>query len=161
MAYVLDRNDVNSVFTGDLKLVRHHDERAWTDINLPRGGRSNQLPADFAPYLNTHHDVFAPGVREQMPDPSRPNLGPYRSNLYQRNDTNVNNNPVVNYDEMTPSWLMSPWHQRYASAWHDVLRETPVREHWLFRDWGQWNTPYTGFSALKDLKPRSTLGWTI
>ncbi len=157
MAYTLDNSSGSGLFMGDLQLVKHGQHLQYNDLRLPIGG-PNRITGTFAPYLNRDIDIRAPGIREQIQDPGLPYLGPYRSNLFQRNDTAINNNPIPTYQFGLPAAIQSPWAQRYGSAMHDILRETQVREHWMFRDWGQWNAQATGFTALKDLSPSSTRG---
>lgn len=114
--------------------------------------------------LNNYVDLRPPGVREQMANPSMPYFGPYKSNLYDHNGVSpFNNAPIPNFQDpmmsgTTPSWLMSDWHRRYASAWYEVLQQTPTLESWQFRDYGQFSVPYTGFSALREIVPKTTMG---
>lgn len=121
-------------------------------------------PGALSGALSNNIDIKAPGVREQMYNPSFPFFGPYRSSLYQHNNqTSVNNAPIPNYEDAmalgpTPSWLYSDWHRRNASAWFDILQETPVKESWQFRNYSNYITPYTGFTAFSQLRPHTTLG---
>lgn len=158
LPYTLGNSEFPNPFITNPELRLHGQDRSWVDTAVPLGGPYNRVGVDFNGWSNDNIDVRPPGVREQMPDPSRPQFLPTRSNLFQRNDTSVNNAPILNYQEKLPALVASPWAQRYGSEMHDVLRETPVKEHWLFRDFGQFNVPYTGFTALKDIRPASTLG---
>ena len=137
-------------------------EGMWTGIKMPTGGTSNQFnPAHFAPALAEMTDEKAPGIREQISDPGKPYLGPYRSNLFQRNDVSANNNPLLSYQAGLPSAIASPWAQRTGAAWWTVCYDTINREHWMFRDWGEWNNEPSGFTALRNLRPVSTMGSTL
>ncbi len=158
MAYTLDNMTSSNIFMGDLRLVKHGQKFQYTDLRLPRGGPNKIDPTTFAPYLNRDIDIRAPGIREQIPDPSRPNLGPYKSNLYERYDTSFNNNPIPDYKHGLSPAVSGPWAMRYGSAMFDILQETGVREHWLFRDFGQFNREADGFTALKDLSLSTTRG---
>ena len=129
-------------------------------------------PLKLAPGLNgalaNYVDIKAPGIREEVPHPSFLSIWPTRSSLYQHatgTDT-LNNAPIPNWGNAVwadgadcPSWLQSKWHRQYGTAWYEVTQQTPVIDDFIFRDYGQFNVPNTGFSALKDIVPRSTLGW--
>lgn len=159
MAHMLGNSEGGNLFMGDIQTRPPGYSHSWMDLNLPLGGPyTKKLPQGFNGYLNDNIDIFPPGWREQMRDPSRPYLGPYRSNLFQRNDTSINNVPILNYGAGVPDFIKSPWAQRYGSAMYEVLAETPVKEHWLFRDFGQYAVPYTGFTAIKDIDIGSTRG---
>lgn len=155
MSHTLENSDLHSVFRQTMGL---------NELHLAPPVKMHLSPGLNAT-LNNYIDIQPPGVREQMPNPSMPYFGPYRSALYDHNGTTpFNNVPVPNYKDpmmpgTTPSWLMSDWHRRMGSAWFDILQETPVKESWQFRDYGQFSVPFTGFSAFSELVPRSTKGF--
>lgn len=153
-AYTLDRS-TNGPLGTDPRLPRFGNTH-----DLVLGGPRTKLPANFIPGTNQFIDVQAPGIREQVPDPSRPYFGPYRSQLYQHNATNINNAPMLNWGDMPEgsNFLSNKWNQRYSNAMFEELSRTQDEYHWLWQDRGQFIVPYTGFSPLKDLRARSTLG---
>lgn len=154
MAHTLENSDRHSVF---------RQAMALNELNLAPPVK-NHLSPGLNAALNNYVDLRPPGVREQVANPSMPYFGPYKSHLYQHNaGTAVNNTPITNFQDPmmngpTPSWLMSDWHRRYANAWYEVLQQTPTLESWEFRDYGQFSVPYTGFSPLSELVPKTTMG---
>lgn len=126
---------------------------------LPAGGKLKTAPG-LTGWANDYYDIRAPGIRDQVPNPSFPYFGPTPSSTYLRVDGNNRNVPVPPnfYGSMgsAPSWLTSSWAQRLGAFWFEQLQNTPVEEHYIFRDFGQWSVPSTGFSALSDLSLTST-----
>ncbi len=159
-AYTLENSENYGVQTAPLSLNIHGQTRPFMDLQIPVGGQI--LPRVFAtgliPAANDRADLRAPGIRDQIPDPSRVYLGPYRSNLYDTaRDTSVNNNPIPNWNENIPSFMQSAQNQRLGAAIWQVLQETPQVNGIRWSDRGQFSVPCTGFSAFRDLKPRSTM----
>lgn len=130
-----------------------------TAVNFPVGGRYKLAPGLTAA-TNDYWDIRAPGVRDQVPNPSMPYFGPTASSTWLRTNGNNSNVPVPPnlYGEVggVPSWLQSPWGQRLGSVWWEILNNTGNDEHFIFRDLGQFAVPSPGFSALADLTMTST-----
>jgi hypothetical protein len=126
------------------------------DIPSPLGGRY-KLAKDWTPWSNMYYDIRAPGIRDMVPDPSRPYFGPYPSSTYMRINGGPNNVPVPpNLDQKVPGWLESPWAARLGAFWWEVLHNTPNDENFVFRDWGSYAPQPMGFPALADIKLTST-----
>lgn len=156
MAHTLENSERHSVFQQTLGLG---------ELHLAPPTKMHLTPDLSSAMTSTFVDLKAPGIREQHLNPSFPYFGPYKSSLYQHNaGTAVNNAPVPNFEDPmmsgpTPSWIHSDWHRRYASAWYDILQETPVKESWHFRNYSNYIVPHTGFSSFSDLVPKSTMGF--
>lgn len=116
-----------------------------------QGGRLN-----INPVTNDPVDLQAPGIRDQIPAPTFPFFGPTRTDLFDRNST-INNAPVPQWDQKLPAFMETEQNQRWNAEMYRVLKDTPVKEHWAFRDFGTFSVPYTGFSAFSDLYPTSTM----
>lgn len=101
-------------------------------------------------------DWKAPGVREHMMAPPV-NLGPYRSAIYDRQRA-ANQAPYPNYDEFRQNDLMfGDWAKSHGSFVHDMVARNRNHEIPGFVDRGSWSAQSTGFTALKDFKPNSSL----
>ncbi len=129
------------------------------ELAMPVGGRYKTAPG-LTGWANDYWDIRAPGVRDQIPNPSMPYFGPTPSSTWLRTNGNPNNVPAPpNFDGPmggVPSWLQSPWAQRLGSLWFEILQNTPVDEHFIFQDYGQFSVPSPGFSALGDFTMTST-----
>jgi len=152
-AYGLDTSRSGEL-QSDIKLARDYDS-----LGTIHTARQPRLPNDFLVGTNQFIDIRPPGVREQIPDPSRPYFGPYRSQLYEQRGTSNNAPPMMNWgDDAKPHFWESPWNQRIGNAWFEELERTRTTYHWLYQERGQFIVPYTGFSPLGSLRPASTLG---
>jgi len=127
------------------------------DFRDPIGG-SKQRDMSINAMTNDPVDLRAPGIRDQINAPTFPFFGPTRTSLFDRN-TSINNAPVPQWDQGLPSFLETEQNQRWNAKMYRVCQDTPTIEHWAFRDYGQFNVPYTGFSAFSDLRPVSTMAW--
>lgn len=159
MEFTLDRAEKAGIYNGPLDLKFPEHVRSWTDWDTEMGGKYGERAKYVAAHTNENMDIFPPGWREQMADPSRPNLGPYPTTQWTRYHDFGNNNPTLNTDGGVPSWMTSEWGQKRATEMYRICRDTLDDEHWINRDFGQFTVPYTGQTALKDFKPQSTRGW--
>ncbi len=157
MSYTLDNSERWGIQMGQPSDYKMGQFMQSFGFQQPIGG-SNQNRMTVNAMTNDPVDLRAPGIRDLIAQPTFPFFGPTRTSLFDRNIT-VNNAPVPQWDQGVPSFLETQQNQRWMSQMHKVLTDTPVREHWAFRDFGQFNIPYTGFSAFSDLKPTSTMAW--
>ncbi len=143
-----------------INLNVHGQRKPLMDLNIPMGGNllTHVFATGMTPYANDRADLRAPGIRDQIPDPSMVYLGPYRSNLYDNmRNTSANNNPIPNWNENIPSFMQSAQNQRLGAEIWQILQETPQINGIRWSERGQFSVPYTGFSAFRDLKARSTM----
>jgi hypothetical protein len=147
MAHTLDQLAQNTLF------------HKPTDLQFPVGGRYKIAPG-LTGWANDYYDIRAPGIRDQIPNPSFPYFGPTPSSTWLRTNGNNHNVPAPpNFDGPMggcPSWLQSQWAQRLGSLWFEILQNTPVDEHYIFRDLSQFSVPSPGVSALADFSMTST-----
>lgn len=137
--------------------LEHHMAPGTLHKKIAVGSRVN-VQHDYVPWGVNYQDLKPPGVRSNIPDPAYPDFGANPAVNYLRTNGNTRNvNPVPNfYGGMVPSWMMSPWAQRANSYWWETLMANQTEEHYLFRDYGQFSVPYTGFTAFDDLSIGST-----
>ena len=150
-----------------------------SQLRLPMGSsKVTARAAQIIPWANDRADLKAPGVRDQMQDPTRVYLGPFRSSVYDVQRTN-NNAPIPGWDagfwsngksvtsqfggsaqamgNGCPTWMHSEANiKRGAHIW-ELLQNTKFELHPAFQERGEFIVPYTGFSAFADIKPRSTV----
>lgn len=159
MAYTLDSAEYNGIRLGQPGLYRHDQSVSYADAFAPAGNlQIMKQSAHITPYANDNIDIRAPGIRDQVQNPSFPYVGPYRSSLYDTNSVQ-NNAPIPGWDSNVPSYMQTRQNARFGAEMWTTLYETPVKEHWSFREFGQFNVPYTGFTAFANLKPASTMAW--
>ena len=121
------------------------------------GGKKQPYEATMlTPMLSDQVDWKAPGVREQMMNPPI-SLGPFRSSTYDVQRP-MNAAPIPDYNDTLGqnNYLFGPWAQRTGADNFQMLQETALLDNIMFKNYGQWSSPHTGFSALKDIKPNST-----
>jgi hypothetical protein len=111
--------------------------------------------AELPYYIETNVDLKAPGVRDLVPNPTFPYLGPFRSHIFDRQQ-HANNAPMPNYEQM-PSFLSGPVNQRRNAEIFTLLQDCIIAYRPEYQERGQWSNPHTGFSALRDIKPVSTM----
>jgi len=113
--------------------------------------------------LATNIDIKAPGIREQQSNPTLLQVFPLPSALWQHatGTTNLNAPAMLNTGDNldAPPFLSSQWNRDVGAQWFEVTQQTPVGDWWYTRDLGNFSVPHTGFSALADFRPVSTLGW--
>lgn len=122
----------------------------------PLRGRAGAHINMISPMLSDNVDWKAPGVREHMMNPPI-SLGPYRSSVYDT-QRSANQAPMVSFDAAS-SLMTGPWAQNYGESLYRMVNENKVTEHQsqCFRNTGTWSAPLTGFSALSEIRPNSSL----
>ena len=126
------------------------------ELFFPVGGKLRLEKTGLTGWANDYYDIRAPGIREQMPNPSMPYFGPTPSSAWLNTTYKTGNVPhPPNFDNM-PGWMTSAWGQRMGAFWFEELQNTANDQHWMFRDLGQFSVPSPGVSALADLIPTST-----
>jgi len=156
MLYTLDNTNANS-FPYNLTLVRHGQSAAYSDLNIPVSKPQKKYPG-LNGALNTNVDVFPPGFREQMHNPSL-YAGPYAGTTFSHYGSGRTGNApaLLNYD--VPTTFFAGEHaQRTAAAWWDILHNTANDQHFMFRDLGNFSVPYTGFTPIADIKLNTNRG---
>ena len=104
---------------------------------------------------NDNADFAAPGVRDNVANPSLFLTNSLRTNVFDTGRT-VNNAPIPNwetgYDNIT-----SAQEQRVAAYWWDITHGDSYKMSTpKFMERGQFIVPKTGFTALRFLTPAST-----
>jgi len=139
------------------------DSQLWRNNHLefPVGGHRLPRKANtIRPMMSDDVDWKAPGVREHMMNPPI-SLGPYRSSVYDTQRA-ANQAPMPPYEPDrvgSNTLLFGPWAQAYSNSIYEIVNENKVLEHESnsFRNVGTWSGPRTGFSALSELRPTSSL----
>lgn len=105
---------------------------------------------------NSVYDLGAPGVRDQIARPAPFATTEHRGSLFDTGRVE-NNAPVWNSDQMM-STFTSPHAQRLGSFWWEVTHDVENRRTpGFFIDQGQYSVPPTGQTALRNLRPGSTM----
>lgn len=112
------------------------------------------------PITSDDIDIKAPGVREHMMNPPI-SLGPYRSSAYDTQRA-ANQAPMPPYEPERAGMstlMFGPWAQAAGNSLYEMVNANKVTEHRsnAFREQGTWSQQLTGFTALSELKPISTL----
>jgi hypothetical protein len=145
--YVYDQGGLFS--TG---LVGGYDIK--TSLSYPvAGGLVNARAGGAVNIATAQIDVKAPGAQDQLTLPPLP----YTSQNHRGSqfDPSHHRAPVTDYN--TPGWLYSESMNRRATEIWKLCHST--EDHFTMRDMGTYSVPYTGFSRLGDIKPRSTMGY--
>ena len=131
------------------------------DLRLPRG---NPLMPSYANQLriitSDDIDVKAPGIREQMMNPPI-SFGPHRPSIYDQQRAS-NQAPMPPYDDPSGkqnSWMFGKWAQVYGNSIFNLVTDNQITDHRsnAFRNVGTWSGQRTGFSALREIRPNSSL----
>ncbi len=103
---------------------------------------------------NTVLDLAAPGVRDNIANPSAFARTAYRSSLFDTHRTE-NNAPIWNNDTMYDFFTSKPAQKR-GSYWWEA---THVQQNFTagFVERGEFSVPKTGFTAFRYLRPSSTM----
>lgn len=149
---------------------------AW-ELSPPIGGITNAQSAmmeesTFAPTVpktvmpraaaytnvltNDNLDLAAPGVRDNVANPQL-FMTPYtRTNLFDNGRT-ANAAPIPNWEQQMDRFT-DPVHQRLGAFWWKTCVSDNVwQDKPGFEERGQFSVPKVGFTALRHLKPQSTL----
>lgn len=157
--YTLDNAAETGIKLGQPALFQHGQSASYADFfAVPVSTDYFAKAGSITPWGNDNIDIRAPGIRDQQQNPSMPYFGPYRSSLYDTNST-TNNAPIPNWFDNVPSFMQTRQNQRWGAQMWTTLYETPVKEHFAFRELGTFPVTHTGFTALANLKPASTMDW--
>jgi len=143
----------NSILSADLNGDRFLHLPPVSNMHLSRGLTGG---------LATNIDIKPPGVREQVPNPTLLQVWPLRSGLYDHasGTGNLNAPAMPNFGDNInmPAWQQSKWNQSIGTEWFEVTQQTPVKDWWYTHELANFTVPYTGFTALSELRPSSTYG---
>ena len=140
--------------------IRLGGENTWleTDLHLPRKAtRAPKAFAQYNPFSNIDRDIYAPGVREGIPMPTRFAQTQHRNHLFD--GTGSGRFPAsVNWEEYGSTFLTTPVAQRRAQFWWETLNNgnEESNEPGVFQNTGTWNAAPTGRTALRYIVPAST-----
>lgn len=120
-----------------------------------------QVPHTAAPragaYINVlqnnNLDLGAPGVRDNVANPTLFGVNQYRTELFDPQHT-VNPAPIPNWSEQS-DMITNPQAQRLGAYWWKITRGENAWQSLPWKETGTFIVPKVGFSSLKDLRPAS------
>jgi len=138
-------------------------ERKYSPLELamrgPGRGSHAWLAEDYAPYGSNYQNLHAPGVLENVANPSMPYFSPFPGDTYWR-PVAVNKPPLPNlFDGAAPTWQFSQYNRDVSAEWYWLLNNDKEEQVYWTRMLAPFSVPYTGFGALRDFVPLTTLAW--
>lgn len=129
------------------------DEGDW-NITVPKQAH---VPRIGNPIYNTNRDLAPYGVRDMVPGPVDRSQAEHRTELFD-SPYSANKPPMPNWGNVTfPEDTDEA--RRFGSEYYKIIRDSQTLLSVGFRELGTFNVPHTGFTALRHIRPATTMAW--
>lgn len=125
-------------------------------LNPPQYGRPKHVPKIGNPIYDQNRDLHPYGVRDMVPGPVDRNQNEHRTELYDQ-PYNSNKPAMTNWETMFPEGTDEA--KRWGAEYYNIVRDSSLYLRNVYLENGTFNVPYTGFTALRHIRPGSTLAW--